>query len=822
MIQKKKFSNITECWPVIAYLVITILIFNKAFLHDLISMRVGDDGHINLYAWSYYFTWAIKNGCFPFWDFMTFCGQPFGTDPPSNFNILNMLSVFFGPKTAWSIRHMFCVFLAGYFTYVYAKSVNISRFSAFICGIVYMFTSTVIVEHIHTMSFFIPLVFICLEKAVKYKKNTWIVFASILTAVYYLNANPQFALYVFVFHCCYIIYRHYSLTGKVDLTVTLRYLVIFAVLTFGFSAIQFFRLYEIALDSQRTISFHTNSYVTMLPTNLITMIIPYFYESPFRPVELNFFFGRFWLEVSKNLPAVLGRPSIAFAPYVGVLGIILGILAFLKRAPRSLEKFFGWCAVVTVVFMSTSFLWHMIIKHIPILNQLMFLHRVFVIYEFSLAILVGIGVDILLNNDKKVLWQGTIKWTSRIIVFTVAAISVVFSIVHLIVYYNKDYFFKVGEGLINKHVIANPSYIGPPELYDIRLEQLYQFFCSWTNTLDPSFLISIIIIILCAFVLYLYRRDILKRRLFRFAVIFLILGDLLAIVPPSLGFTPAKDVAPVVRAAEFIKNQPGLFRVFRLQDVRNLLKPEKVSFLRPNTNIIYGLSSVEGGKSLMRRRYVDFIGTLDEGVSDDGFITGFQNFNSRIIDLTNVRYIVTSNNRSLGKGFKLAYIDQEYRVYENQRALPRAFMVYKSRIIEEKKTILTTLLDPGFKLDKEIVLEEEGQLIKRSNEHITGARVQITRYEPNQIHVKVYTPGNGYLFLSDNYDPGWRVYVDGKRDKIYRADYTFRAVELPEGDHEVEFVYKPSSVKTGVILFFVSVIFSSFIFLGKKKLEISK
>lgn len=52
--------------------------------------------------------------------------------------------------------------------------------------------------------------------------------------------------------------------------------------------------------------------------------------------------------------------------------------------------------------------------------------------------------------------------------------------------------------------------------------------------------------------------------------------------------------------------------------------------------------------------------------------------------------------------------------------------------------------------------------------------------------------------LSDTYYPGWKAFVDGTRQKIYRANYAFRAIPLSAGTHNVEFVYDPMSFKLGI------------------------
>ena len=48
------------------------------------------------------------------------------------------------------------------------------------------------------------------------------------------------------------------------------------------------------------------------------------------------------------------------------------------------------------------------------------------------------------------------------------------------------------------------------------------------------------------------------------------------------------------------------------------------------------------------------------------------------------------------------------------------------------------------------------------------------------------------LLLNDNYDPLWRVSVDGTPQPLLRANALMRAVELAAGDHTVEFQFRVS------------------------------
>jgi uncharacterized membrane protein YfhO len=49
------------------------------------------------------------------------------------------------------------------------------------------------------------------------------------------------------------------------------------------------------------------------------------------------------------------------------------------------------------------------------------------------------------------------------------------------------------------------------------------------------------------------------------------------------------------------------------------------------------------------------------------------------------------------------------------------------------------------------------------------------------------------LFLADTYYPGWKVFVDSKEEEILLANHVYRAVVIPEGDHQILFEYDPDS-----------------------------
>jgi len=76
--------------------------------------------------------------------------------------------------------------------------------------------------------------------------------------------------------------------------------------------------------------------------------------------------------------------------------------------------------------------------------------------------------------------------------------------------------------------------------------------------------------------------------------------------------------------------------------------------------------------------------------------------------------------------------------------------------------------------------------------------LSILQYDLDTVTIGVKTDQPGYLVLSDAYYPGWQATVDGQPAAIERANYAFRAVYVPAGEHGVQFIFKPLIWKVGL------------------------
>lgn len=72
----------------------------------------------------------------------------------------------------------------------------------------------------------------------------------------------------------------------------------------------------------------------------------------------------------------------------------------------------------------------------------------------------------------------------------------------------------------------------------------------------------------------------------------------------------------------------------------------------------------------------------------------------------------------------------------------------------------------------------------------TGS-ISLEEYRPNYLRYKAQANGNALVVFSEIFTKqGWTVKIDGEKVRALRADYILRAVEMPAGEHTIEWSYR--------------------------------
>jgi hypothetical protein len=186
---------------------------------------------------------------------------------------------------------------------------------------------------------------------------------------------------------------------------------------------------------------------------------------------------------------------------------------------------------------------------------------------------------------------------------------------------------------------------------------------------------------------------------------------------------------------------------------------------------------------------------------------------TRILDFFSTKYVISTKPIS-SRSFAFIGADIEglegdrkkllkeptIKIYRNKRVLPRALLVKDHQVEADPASALAYVSRRDFDPTKTVVLEEKpiwdaGILSTVIPKGSAGAKILHERNNEIELQARVARPS--LLYLADTFYPGWNAYVDGKKTKIYRANYNFRAVPLPPGEHLVDFRYEPLSFYLG-------------------------
>ncbi|PLX22868.1 MAG: hypothetical protein C0599_05420 [Salinivirgaceae bacterium] len=159
--------------------------------------------------------------------------------------------------------------------------------------------------------------------------------------------------------------------------------------------------------------------------------------------------------------------------------------------------------------------------------------------------------------------------------------------------------------------------------------------------------------------------------------------------------------------------------------------------------------------------------------------------NMRVINMLNTKYFIATGQ------------DNKPIAQMNPGAIGNAWFVSKAKIVENADEEIAALnnFDP---IEEAIVDKRFADKVSTSYTNDSLASIQLTKYDPKRMVYKAKTNTKQLGVFSEIYYPkGWHAYIDNQPVEHIRVNYVLRALEIPEGEHEIVFEFKPKSYYTG-------------------------
>lgn len=236
---------------------------------------------------------------------------------------------------------------------------------------------------------------------------------------------------------------------------------------------------------------------------------------------------------------------------------------------------------------------------------------------------------------------------------------------------------------------------------------------------------------------------------------------------------------------------------FRMTDAEKQILQDPTHFrvlnLTSNTfneaRTSYYLKSIGGYSAAKLRRYQDLI---DEHISK---------MNWNVLNMLNTKYIITQQG-----------------VYPNPEAMGNVWLVDQVALVnnanDESDALKDTDLrriavaDSTYAPNKALCSLALGTADAADYIELTSAKMDKLNYYANVQNDRLA------VFSEIYYPYGWHASIDGKPAEHFRVNYMLRAMLIPAGEHQIEFVFRPESVHKGEMLSLVCVIITLLVIVG--------
>ncbi|MFC2031515.1 oligosaccharide flippase family protein [Chloroflexota bacterium] len=800
-------------------------------------------------AWKQFIVQSVRSGEVPLWNPHLFAGVPFlAAGQHSALYPFSALFYILPLARAYGLFSLVQLWLAGIFMYIFVRTLRLGRFPALIAAIVYQLSAFFVVSVVFTMiiaaAAWLPLLLAVIEIMVRKQEEKgsgpfvpviYVLIGAFALGTHVLAGHPEILVYTLLVMAYYALMRLALLWWKVRaFKPVLRLAAWMGLMTglgLGLGSIQLIPLFELVSNNFRQGSVTYADVVGWAypRRQVITFLVPDFFGNPSHHGYWDLV-SRQWVEVERIFWGI--KNYVEAGSYVGILPLVLALVAVVPIGARRADKkpevnrrlvwIFAALAVASLLFAFGTPLYALLYYGLPGVKQLHSPFRWVFPYTLSIAVLSGYGAGRLVGLGRArgsrrggeresgawPAWLSALAWVILLGGLALEALLV-------IVLAAPGQFLPMADRILTGMEAAQEAFASGLMLLS------YQ----WRNLLLLG-----IALLGSGIVLLLSRRQSTLRYgrsedarilLWKPLAVFVIVADLLLF---GAGFNPAADVTwlgfrpPAIEHLQRLYEEDGPWRLTTYQI------PEDTKTLNPNIPWLHSLLDIRGYDSIIPRQYVEYMTAIEtQGqllYNQIAPVYGVENLSSPLIDLLNVRYVVTEGE--IPNPDYVQVYDGEVRIFENTDALPHAFALPHAELVSPGglPERLGTF-DP-----RRVVLLDETTLTSPAPPSMASDTwplqpARVVAYSPNSVFVDVDMPGPGWLVLADSYFPGWKAYRSdpigespepgsepaGETElEILRADGNFRAVWLAGGEHRVRFKYTPMSFKLGLYGSFMAVV----------------
>lgn len=471
------------------------------------------------------------------------------------------------------------------------------------------------------------------------------------------------------------------------------------------------------------------------------------------------------VQIAKTFPSYWGEKPFTSGPwYLGAAVFALFILAFFIVK----DRIKWWLIAATILAMLLSFGRHfplvsdLFFDYIPMYNKFRAVESILVIASVLIPILAILAVNELLNNRKK------IEKLKKKVLYTFAGVGGLC----LLVAFVPEIFLSFRPSTHNEFVQSLGQQLGDnsaghelatalvKDRKDLAVKDAYR---------------SLFIVLLTFGLIWTYLKGKISQTILMGGLSVIVLADLWSVDKRYLN------------DGSFVEKRLGNIKIEK-REVDELIMMDKDPSYRvldlttnsfSDTRASYFHKNLGGYHAAKLMRFQELLEHQFSGA-----------LNEDVLDMFNVRYVITRDQQNNSE-----------KINRRSTAAGNAWFVNRVTFVDNNAQEMQAI--SSFDPQKEAFVHEEfkGKINAQRLGRPTNAEIRLTSYHPDTMRYEYSVPNDAFAVFSEMYyDKGWKAFIDGEEVPIIRANYALRGLQVPGGNHKVEFVFAPDSMRISNII----------------------
>ncbi len=768
---KKTEPNLNDMprWlPPVVFAVVTLILFREFLLGG--KLLGSDTVALSYFARNFYTEFMHAFQRFPLWNPLLYGGLPFIDGMHGDIFYPPSLALFFlNAERMWGWKLLLHVFLAGVFCYLWLREIGVTRGSALLGGLIFMMGADLVSlvtpggDGKLFVSALAPLAFLLTERAVRLGRVRDYAAFALGVALMILTSHMQCAYFAIWGISAYFSFRIVQRWRAGELSAARAgahagMFVVAGLISVAATAIQivpplsYLREWSHRASKTEQAAI-TDAYAYSTSYSLhaeeaMSLVVPEFVGDNV-PTE------------SRSGMTYWGKNGFKInSEYAGLIGLLLLPLLFLRRR-RAQTWFFVGLALFTLLYaLGASTPLFRLFYLIPGVKLFRAPSIIIFLYGLSLATLAALAMDRAAEMARSASGEDAparrALWLSAGVLGVLALLA------------SAGILTSVWTSIFYRDMPANQA----------------TALANNMPTLKLGFWIAFVIAVAVAGVWEGFARGIWSVRAALAALCVLAFLDLYRVDWPFVHGPVLSNEAgdPTTFTAdesiEYLRQRQAAGEVFRAFDLSSVVPQLQGQGYPPNALATHGIEQLAGHHGNELGRYRELIGgpePLNLGKS------------LTLLDLTNTAYVLSPQPITL-PGYSEVYRGSRSVVLRKADVLPRAYLVGAVQVVPDDQAV-AHMLAASFDYRRSAVLSQPlpaGITVQADPQ----GSVQWLERGANAQRLKVSTDRPALLVVLDNYYKAWHVHVDDEDAPLLRANYTFRAIPIPAGQHEVRMSYE--------------------------------